>query len=92
MSQDKTEQAAELLKLIANSTRIRIILLLAEQPSLSASAIQEQIGIGQSLVSINLNKMRAQGALNSQRKGQEVYYCLMDVSLLEAIQIMINWV
>ena len=92
MTQDKTEQAAELLKLIANPTRIHIVVLLAEQPSLNVLALQKQLGIEQALLSMNLNKMKVRGVLTSQRKGKEVHYSLADASLLEAIRIIINWV
>ncbi|UFH54600.1 helix-turn-helix transcriptional regulator [Spirosoma sp. KNUC1025] len=90
MDDIKTDQAAEILKTIAHPGRIRILLALAEQPSLNVSALQEQLQIEQSLLSQYLVKMKDRGILVSTRRGQEIHYSLADTSLLEVVKLLLN--
>lgn len=90
MNQSSTDQAAELLKTIAHPIRLRIVLALAEQPSLNVSAMQKQLELDQSLLSHYLNKMRDRGVLTSKRQGKEMHYSLADTSLAQALLALLN--
>ena len=83
-------RAAELLKLIANSSRMKIIMILAQQGQLNVSAIQAQVQTQQSLVSHSLIKMKDRGILSSQRKSKEVYYSLTDPDIAHMITLLLN--
>ncbi|UFH56304.1 helix-turn-helix transcriptional regulator [Spirosoma sp. KNUC1025] len=90
MNDQKTDQAAEILKIIAHPIRIRILLALAEQPSVNVSTLQEQLQIEQSLLSQYLIKMKDRRVLTSKRQGKEIFYSLADTSLLEVIRLLLS--
>ena len=92
MNQEETKlnRAAELLKLVANSSRMKIITILAQQGQLNVSAIQAQVQTEQSLVSHSLIKMKDKGILSSQRKSKEVYYSLIDPDIAHVITLLLN--
>ena len=79
---EKLDRVADLLKILAHATRMRIVLILSKQGQVSVSAIQTQLRIEQSLVSHHLVKMKDKGILNSERRGKEVYYSLSDPTLI----------
>lgn len=74
------------LKLIADSTRLRILSLLAEE-SLSVGELQEILGMGQSRISTQLSQLKQGGLVADERNGkQNVYSCTADHQLLEVIR------
>lgn len=85
-----TDQAAELLKTIAHPIRLRIILLLTQEPSVNVSTLQEHLQIDQSLVSQHLIKMKDRGLLSSVRRGQQMYYFLADPMVGQAIRLLLE--
>ena len=90
MSDRKVDQAAEVLKLIAHPIRIRIVLALAEQPSLNVSGLQQHLQVDTSLLSHYLTKMKDRGLLRSERQGKEMYYSLANSDLREAVMLLLN--
>ncbi|UFH56316.1 helix-turn-helix transcriptional regulator [Spirosoma sp. KNUC1025] len=86
----KIDQAAEILKIIAHPGRIRIILALAEQPSLKVSALQEQLQIEPSLLSHHLVKLKDRGLLDSKRSGKETRYFLTDSAPTQLIHLLLK--
>ena len=87
---DKLEQAAELIKVLAHPTRIRILQLLARRGQLTASAVQHKLQIEQSLLSHHLIMMNTKGALRKHRKGREVHYSLTDPSLMRIVTLLLS--
>ncbi|MBD2757190.1 ArsR/SmtB family transcription factor [Spirosoma validum] len=85
-----TEQAAELLKTIAHPIRLRVLLVLIEQPSINVSTLQTQLKIDQSALSHHLIKMKDRGLLNNVRRGKEIYYSLADTTFAEAVKLLLN--
>src|SRR5436853_5894452 len=65
------------LRLIADPTRLRVLLLL-EQEELSVAELQEILGMGQSRISSHLAQLKRAGAVIDRRAGKNVYYGLKD--------------
>jgi ubiquinone/menaquinone biosynthesis C-methylase UbiE/biotin operon repressor len=63
------------LKLLADETRLRLLLLL-RQEELSVAELQEILGMGQSRISAHLAQLRAAGLVRDRRAGKHVYYAL----------------
>src|SRR5438477_12142304 len=61
------------LRLIADPTRLRVLLLLEEE-ELSVAELQEILGMGQSRISSHLAQLKRAGAVTDRRVGKNVYY------------------
>jgi ubiquinone/menaquinone biosynthesis C-methylase UbiE/DNA-binding transcriptional ArsR family regulator len=61
------------LKLLSDSTRLRILLLL-ETESLSVADMQEILGMGQSRISTQLSLLKAAGLVSDERSGKHNVY------------------
>lgn len=61
------------LKLISDTTRLRILALLA-QDALSVAELQEILGMGQSRISTQLSQLKAAGLVNDERAGKNNVY------------------
>jgi len=61
------------LKLLADPTRLRLLLLL-EQEELSVAELQEILGMGQSRISSHLAQLKRAGVVSDRRAGKNVYY------------------
>src|SRR6266487_723782 len=64
-----------LLRLLADPTRLRLMLLL-EQEELSVAELQEILGMGQSRISSHLAQLKRAGVVQDRRAGKNVYYGL----------------
>jgi ArsR family transcriptional regulator len=62
-----------LLRLLADPTRLRLLLLL-EQEELSVAELQQILGMGQSRISNHLAQLKRAGAVTDRRLGKNVYY------------------
>ena len=69
------EQVAQILKLLGDETRLRILVLLSQHP-LNVSELTTILGIAQSGVSRHLGQLRKLGLLQEQRVGVWTYYQL----------------
>lgn len=65
------------LRLIADETRLRLLLLLRRQ-ELSVVEIQEILGMGQSRISSHLAQLRQAQLVKNRRAGKNIYYSLVD--------------
>src|SRR5213593_3464467 len=61
------------LKLLADPTRLRLLLLLEEE-ELSVAELQEILGMGQSRISSHLAQLKRAGVVEDRRAGKNVYY------------------
>ena len=61
------------LKLLADPTRLRLLLLLGEE-ELSVVEIQEILGMGQSRISSHLAQLKAAKLVRDRRAGKNIYY------------------
>src|SRR2546430_4615902 len=62
-----------LLRLLADPTRLRLLLLL-EQEELSVAELQQILGMGQSRISSHLAQLKRAGVVADRRGGKNVYY------------------
>jgi ubiquinone/menaquinone biosynthesis C-methylase UbiE/DNA-binding transcriptional ArsR family regulator len=63
------------LRLLADPTRLRLLLLL-EQEELSVAELQDVLGMGQSRISSHLAQLKRAGVVEDRRAGKNVYYGL----------------
>lgn len=61
------------LRILADPTRLRLLLLLQEE-ELSVAEIQEVLGMGQSRISAHLSQLRQAGLVSDRRAGKKIYY------------------
>ena len=91
-SDAKVVQAADLLSLLANPTRLKMLLALqpaapAPRPELCVCDLATVIGASKSLTSHQLRLLRASGVVRQRRAGKLAFYQLADgpmVSILAA--------
>ncbi len=62
-----------LLRLLADPTRLRLILLLEEE-ELSVAELQQILNMGQSRISSHLAQLKRVGVVTGRRSGKNVYY------------------
>src|SRR5881398_3152340 len=65
------------LRLLADHTRLRLLLLL-EQEELSVAELQQILGMGQSRISSHLAQLKRAGVVEDRRAGKNVYYGLTE--------------
>ena len=66
------------LRLLADATRLRLLLLL-EQAELTVAEIQEILNMGQSRISTHLAQLKRAGLVQDRRAGKHIYYGLAPV-------------
>ena len=62
-----------LLRLLADPTRLRLLLLL-EEAELTVAELQEILGMGQSRISTHLGQLKRAGVVADRRAGKHAYY------------------
>src|SRR5438552_18099136 len=62
-----------LLRLLADPTRLRLLLLLEEE-ELSVAELQQILNMGQSRISSHLAQLKRDGVVTDRRSGKNVYY------------------
>jgi len=84
---DKIKVATQGLQAIAHELRLSILCHLMKKPM----CVQELIkatGASQSNLSQHLSKMRLLGVLNNKKKGQQVYYSIVDPRINEIVHVL----
>lgn len=79
------ETNADLLKSLADPTRLKIVFLL-KNGELCACQILDAIDKSQSTVSHHLNMMKKEGILSTRKQGTWIYYKLANENLLEILE------
>lgn len=74
----KAAQAAGMLKLLANESRLLILCRLAMALEMSVNDLAQAVGLSQSALSQHLAKMREEGLLSTRREAQTVFYRIAD--------------
>ena len=69
------DSAAQLLKMLANGQRLRVLCLLVEG-ELSVGQINERVKLSQSALSQHLAKLREEDLVATRREAQTIYYTL----------------
>jgi ArsR family transcriptional regulator, virulence genes transcriptional regulator len=83
--EQRAGDAAQLLKLLANETRLLILCRLVAEHEMPAGAIVEAAGLGQSAVSQHLAKLRDDNLVATRRDGQTIYYRIADKNVARII-------
>ena len=86
---DQTAQLAETFGLLADSTRLSIVIVCMAQET-SAGDIADQLGFSPSLVSHHLRLLRAARILRAERRGKQVFYSMADACVHDVLTTMIN--
>jgi len=76
------EEMAEVLRVLGHSYRLQIIEYLDLHGSSPVYAIAEALGGTQGALSQHLGKMRSAGLLDSERRGKEVWYKIINSDAL----------
>lgn len=84
---DKTqfEEAAYMLKAVANEIRLSVITLLSNEKEKSVSELLEIIDCEQSLLSYHLTDMRAKGILNCRKSGKNCFYSIKNRRVIQML-------
>ncbi|WP_298634023.1 metalloregulator ArsR/SmtB family transcription factor [uncultured Umboniibacter sp.] len=82
--EERSGEAAALLKLMANRHRLLILCYLHEE-TLSVSSLQSKLSLSQSALSQHLANLRQAGVVSTARKGTEVHYRLADHRVVELL-------
>jgi ArsR family transcriptional regulator len=76
ISDELERSLIQIFKLLADETRLKILLSLAREGELHVSALCERLGQSQPAVSHHLALLRAAGLLESRRDGKHNFYAL----------------
>src|SRR5690606_18177759 len=79
------DEAAELLKMLSNPARLRILCALLPG-ELSVGELEQSLEASQSYVSGQLARMRAEGFVAAQRDGRTIRYRLNDKRLAPVLE------
>ena len=86
---DQTVQLAETFGLLADPTRLSIVLACQDR-EISAGDIAEELELSASLVSHHLRLLRAARMLRAERRGKQVFYSMADACVHDVLKIMID--
>ncbi len=77
------------LRLLADDTRLRLLLLL-RQEELSVAELQEILGMGQSRISSHLAQLRTARLVTDRRAGKNIYYILNPEALAPEVEAVLD--
>jgi len=83
--QENAAQAADLLKLLANESRLQILCALASGER-SVGELNAQINLSQSALSQHLKRLRQDCLVDTRRASQTIYYSLRKSDALRLIE------
>jgi len=86
---DQRVQLAETFGLLADPTRLSIVLACLER-EISAGDIAAELDLSPSLVSHHLRLLRAAHMLRGSRRGKYVFYSMADACVRDVLKIMID--
>jgi DNA-binding transcriptional ArsR family regulator len=81
------QKASRLLKLMSNEQRLMILCKLSDG-EYSAGDLTDLVGLTQGAASQHLQKMRAEGLVDTRRDAQTIYYRLADDTARQIIDLL----
>ncbi len=81
------DEAAKLLRSLANPHRLMVLCLLGGQ-ELSVGALNEKLALSQSALSQHLAVLRDEGLVATRREGQTIYYSVPDGPALQILEVL----
>ena len=82
-------KASRLLKLMSSEQRLMILCKLSDGEQ-SAGELTELVGLSQGAASQHLQKMKAEGLVDTRRDAQTIYYRLADDAARQVIDLLCN--
>ena len=89
LQSDQTAELAQTFGLLADPTRLSIVLVCMER-EIAAGDIADELGLSASLVSHHLRLLRAARMLRGKRQGKQVFYSMADACVRDVLKTMIN--
>lgn len=71
---ERADEAAGLLRLLANENRLRILCHLIQREEESVNELATAVGLSQSALSQHLARLRRDKLVSTRRAGQTIYY------------------
>ena len=84
-AEQDVREASELLKVVGDLTRMRILCTLLPGEELSVGELQKALGMSQSAISHQLRVLRDANLVKFRRAGKLVYYSLTDEHVNELL-------
>lgn len=72
--------AEKMLKMLANQSRLRILCSLVSGEK-SVNELEEYVELSQSALSQHLAKLRTEGIVSAEKRGQSVFYSLTSIEV-----------
>jgi len=85
--QSNATDAVNLLKGLANESRLMIMCVLSEG-EVSVGELNQRIRLSQSALSQHLAVLREQGLVQTRRQSQTIYYRLADTAAMNIIELL----
>lgn len=71
-------EAAAVLKLLANESRLLLLCILITEGEVPVGALAERVGLSQPALSQHLAKLREDGLVSTRRTGTTIHYRIAD--------------
>ncbi len=84
------EEAAYILRALANETRLCVVMQLSQVGEKSVTELMEQMDCEQSLLSHHLTDMRAKGILRCRKSGKNSFYSLTNKRFSNVLKCIIS--
>jgi len=84
----RAAEAAEMLKLLANERRLKILCRLGVEREMSVGMLAQAVGLSQSALSQHLAKMRDEGLVATRRDAQTVFYRIADNNVARVLSVL----
>lgn len=78
---ENAARVADLLKAVANESRLLVLCYLATEGELSVNTLVERVGLSQSALSQHLAKLREEHLVSTRREAQTIYYRIADAKI-----------
>ncbi len=80
------QKNAQLFKLIANENRLMILYLLSHGEA-NVGELEQKMEVSQPALSQHLARMRQENILDAKRVGQQIFYSIKDLRIVEMLNI-----
>lgn len=84
---DVFQQKAELLNVMANAQRLRVLSTLSEG-EMAVGNLADHIGLSQSAISQHLAKLRAGDLVTTRREAQTIYYSVKSEKVAMVLEVL----
>lgn len=88
---DQAAELADMFRLMADPSRLKIILFCLDAPK-SVGVMADELGLSASLVSHHLRLLRASRLIQSERRGNRVFYQVNDEHIRRTLTDMVDHV